>query len=271
MILRRLIFALLLILLALGVFTAGLFIFGAWHDEWSGYNASLEYSDGWCNIAVVPIAGNIVPLGAVDGEVNADDVVALVHKAERDVDIKGLLIRIDSGGGSPVASETIADAIKASPLPSVALIREIGTSGAYLAASAADTIFASEYSDVGSIGITMSYLENVEQNKQEGLDFVSLASAPFKDYGNPNASLTEEERSLLKRDLAIYHDVFVREVAENRSMALEDVKRLADGSSVPGALALKNKLIDALGGQGDTRTWFAERLGMAPENVVFCE
>lgn len=271
MILKRLLLAAILSLLGLGVFAAGLFVFGAWHDEWSGHNADIAYSNEWCNVAVIPIAGEIVPYGAIEGEVNADDVVASLRMAEAHADVKAILLRIDSGGGSPVASETIADAIKSSSLPIVALIREIGTSGAYLVASAADTIFASEYSDVGSIGVTMSYLENVTQNEQNGLDFVSLSSARFKDYGNPNSTLTKEERTLIERDLAIYHDVFVKEVAENRNLPLEDVKRIADGSSMPGALALENKLVDFLGGQGDTRAWFAEQLGIASEDVVFCE
>jgi protease-4 len=261
----------LLALAALITFFIGLCIWGAWHDEWTGFNASLEYSDGWCNVAVIPLAGHIVATGAVEGEVNADDVVASLRKAESDTDVKAVLLRIDSVGGSPVASETIMQALKASPLPSLALIREMGTSGAYLAATGADTIYASEYSDVASIGVTMSYLENVEQNKQEGLDFVSLSSARFKDYMNPNASLTEEERALLERDLDIYHRIFVREVSENRGLPLEAVQLLADGSSMPGALGLENKLVDALGGQGDTRGWFAEQLGIAPEEVIFCE
>lgn len=256
---------------ALVVFAVGLWIFGSWHDEWSGFNASLEYSDGWCNVAVIPLAGDIVPFGAIEGEVNADDVVASLRKAESDTDVKAVLLRIDSAGGSPVASENIMQALKASPLPSLALIREMGTSGAYLAATGADTIYASEYSDVASIGVTMSYLENVEQNKQEGLDFVSLSSARFKDYMNPNASLTEEERALLERDLDIYHRIFVREVSENRGLPLETVQLLADGSSIPGALGLENKLVDALGGQEDTKAWFAEQLGISAEDVVFCE
>ncbi|MBU0750448.1 S49 family peptidase [Patescibacteria group bacterium] len=253
------------------IFYIGLHLWGAWNDEWSGYNASLEYSTGWCNVAVVPVAGTIVPYGALDGEVNADDVVAALRSAERDEDIEAVLLRIDSGGGYPAASETIEKALLASTLPSVALIRDIGTSGAYLAATGANVIYASEYSDVGSIGVTMSYLDNVIQNEREGLHFVSLSSAPYKDYGNPNESLSKEARNLIERDLSIYHDVFVREVAQNRRIPLEEVKHLADGASMPGELALQNKLIDFLGVQNDTRVWFAERLGVSPDEVVFCE
>lgn len=255
----------------LAVFAAGLWIWGAWHDEWSGFNASLEYSDGWCNIAVIPLTGDIVPGSGLDGETGGDDVLASLRMAEADTDVYGVLLRIDSGGGSAAASEQIANALKASSLPSVALIREIGTSGAYLAATGADRVYVSEFSDVGGIGVTMSYLENVRQNEEDGIDFVSLASAPYKDYMNPNMPLTSEERAILERDLSIYHDVFVRQVAENRGLPIEDVRRLADGASMPGSLALESKLVDALGGQDDTRTWFAEQAGINAEDVIFCE
>lgn len=266
------------ILAVVGVFAfwAGTLLWGKWHDEWSGYNASVVVSDGYCNIAVVPIVGDIYTDEPTSdgGEslavANADDVVAMLRAAEYDPHIEGVLVRIDSLGGAPAASELIANALKRSLLPVAAVIREYGTSGAYLAATGADVIFASPFSDVGGIGISMSYLENWEKNAWEGSRFVSLVSAPFKDYGNPDKPLTYAERALLERDLELYHDHFVKEVAENRSLPAEKVAKLADGSSLPGALALENGLIDALGDQETARGWFAERLEKPLEEVTFC-
>ena len=262
------------------VFMFGLWIWGAWHDDWSGYNASLTISDGVCNIAVVPIIGDIIPYALTDQDesgseshsyTNSNDVLSTLRMAEDDQNIKGILVRIDSSGGSPVASEIISNGFKRSLLPVVALIREIGTSGAYLAATGANTIIASPFSDIGSIGITMSYLENTAKNAKDGLQYIPLASAQFKDYGDPDKPLTYAERILLERDLKIYHEQFVKEVAENRNLPIEQVAKLADGSSMPGVLALENKLIDALGDQETARAWFAERLDMSPKEVVFCE
>ena len=261
------------------VFGVGLRIYGSWHDEWRGYNASTMISDGYCNIAVIPIAGDIIPYagayldenGNEPTSVNPDDTLATLRWAENDSNVLGVLARIDSGGGSPVASEIIANGFKNSPLPVVALIREIGTSGAYLLATGAKTIIASPFSDVGSIGVTMSYLENSAQNIREGLEYVSLASAQFKDYGSPDKPLTAIERNLIERDLKIWHDQFVKEVAENRNMPLEQVAKLADGSSMAGTLALENNLIDTLGDQETAREWFAEYLEITPEEIIFCE
>lgn len=261
----------------LGLFVVGLWIWGFWHDEWSGYNASTEISDGYCNIAVLPVLGDIyVDQPSHDGSTyaavaNADEVVAFLRAAEYDPNIVGVLVRIDSLGGTPAASELIANALKRSPLYSAAVIREYGTSGGYLVATGADTIYASAFSDVGGIGMTMSYLDNTEQNENSGLKFVPLSSAPFKDYGSPDKPLTEEERELLERDLGIYHEHFVNLVAENRALPVEEVKAIADGSSVPGSLALEKKLIDAIGDQESARDWFAEQLGAAREDIVYCE
>jgi len=271
-----------LAVIGLAVFWAGLWIWGNWNDEWSGFNAQFTVSDGYCNIAVVPIVGDITTLPYPEDDTAdpasqypiaaVDEILYQLRLAEYyDPYIEGILVRIDSPGGSPVASEILADALKASPLPVAALIREYGVSGGYLVATGADTIFASSLSDVGSIGITMSYVENVEKNRKEGLRYVPLSSAPFKDYGDPNKPLTAAERVLIERDLRVYHDEFVRQVAENRNMPVEDVAKLADGSSMPGALALEHGLIDALGNQAATRTWFAEQLGLSPTDIEFCE
>lgn len=262
------------------VFAAGLRIYGSWHDEWSGYNASTMISDGSCNIAVIPITGDIIPYAGADQDgsgnelppsTNPDDTLSTLRWAENDPNIFGVLVRIDSGGGSPVSSEIIANGFKNSSLPVVALIREIGTSAAYLSATGAETIIASPFSDVGSIGVTLSYLENTVKNSKEGLQYVSLASAKFKDYLNPDKPLTSAERDLVERDLKIWHEYFVKEVAENRNLPIEQVAKLADGSSMPGTLALENNLIDALGDQETARAWFAEQLEISPDEVVFCE
>jgi len=267
--------------IGLAAFWAGLWMWGNWNDEWSGFNAQFTASDGYCNIAVVPITGDITTLPYPEDDTVGpasqypiavvDDILYQLRLAESDPYIEGILVRIDSLGGTPVASEILADALKASPLPVAALIREFGTSGGYLAATGADTIFASPLSDVGSIGITMSYLENVGKNTKEGLRYVQLSSAPFKDYGDPNKPLTAAERALIERDLKIYHEEFVRQVAANRDMPVKEVTKLADGSSMPGELALENGLVDVLGNQAAIRSWFAAEIGVSADDITFCE
>ncbi len=266
----------------LGVFWMGLQFWGDWNDEWSGYNASQQVSDGVCNIAVLPVFGDIIsyPGANKDGmttaddlppTVNPDDVESFFQSAEADENILGILAEIDSTGGSGTAGEHIANRLKRSPLPVVATVRESANSAGYMIATGADTIIASPFSDVGSIGVTMSYLDYSQQNEDSGLKFISLASGKFKDSGVPDKPLTAEERLLFERDLNVWHDAFVKNVSENRNIPIEDVAKLADGSSMAASLALEHKLIDAIGDGETARVWFAGELGIPPTEVVFCQ
>ncbi len=218
------------IIASLFIFWAGLNIWGNWYDEWSGFSASMRISDGVCNIAVLPISGEIIPyadaLGEEDGmpTVNPDDTLALLRDMESDPSILGVLARIDSYGGSPVASKIIADGFKRAGVPVAALIRESGISGGYWIASGAEHIIASPISDVGGIGITMSYVDNVGKNAKDGLHYEAISSGPYKDAGNPNKPLTREERAQFERDIGIVHDNFVQAVADNRKLPVETVQ-----------------------------------------------
>ena len=259
------------------VLYVGLTIWGDWHDEWSGYNASTYIGDGYCNIAVLPIEGEVHGYGIVTDDygnemtsTNMNDAVSFLEQAEYEPGIYGVLALINSTGGSGAAAEQIATELKKSTMPNAAYIVDSGASAAYLIASAADTVIASPFADVGSIGVTMSYLDYSAQNEASGIEYVSLSSAIFKNYGDPDKPLTEEERSLLERDLSVWHDELVAQVAENRGLPIETVSRLADGSSMPGKLALEAELVDAVGDREVARAWFAEKLGMSAEEVVFC-
>lgn len=261
------------------LFYVGLYIWGDWHDEWASDRESGEYiGNEDCNIAVIPVTGNVTTFSGEFDEFGNEyltatmsDILIAIENAEIDPEIDGILTIIDSAGGSGAAGEAIAEELKKSEMPVAAYIYDIGASAAYLVATGADTIIASPFSDVGSIGVTMSYLDRSEQNKEQGIEFVPLTSAKFKDYGNPDKPLTAEERKLMERDLAVWHDEFVEQVATNRNLPVEDVAKLADGSTLPGKLALEKKLIDQIGNKEAVRWWFAGKLDMPVDEVVFCQ
>ena len=233
--------------------------------------AYVDISDGTCNIAVLKIQGDIVPF-ADPGyyEVDADYVRTFLQQAASESIIEGVVVEIDSYGGTAVAAEDIADLIRTSNLPTVSLIRESAVSAGYLVAAGAEHIIASPFSDVGSIGLTMSYVEYSERNRQDGETFVPLSSAPFKDYLNPNKELTADERALLERDLAIWHDHFIDLVRSYRNLDRDQVASLADGSSMPGTLALDAGLIDQLGNRQTAREVLAEKLDTQLDAVTLC-
>lgn len=230
-----------------------------------------SYVDPSCNVAGIMIHGNLVTYGFEETDdpyyidsTSSDYIVWQIEEANKNDNIKYVLIEVDSAGGSPVAGEEIEKAIKHSVKPVMAFIRDIGASASYLAVSSADKIWASEFSDVGSIGVTMSYLSEVELNKKEGYQFIELNSAKFKDSGSADKILTNEEKELFMRDLKIMHDKFVKKVSENRNIPLADVEKLADGSTVLGEEAKKLGLIDEVGGIYEVEKYLEEQLREKP-------
>lgn len=236
-----------------------------------------EYGDRQCNVQGIELRGDLVTYInadsiAADGsqlydETSSDFILAMIEGAEMDGEVKAILLEVDSYGGYPVAAEEVANALKRSKKPTVAFVRGAATSAAYWAASGADIIFSSALSDIGSIGVTMSYLDNVQKNNNEGLSYNSLSVGQFKDYGDPNKTLTTEERELIMRDLEVNHNIFIQTISENRNLPIDKVRVLADGSSMPGEMALENGLIDRIGDYYDARNYLRELIG---EEVSVC-
>lgn len=113
----------------------------------------------------------------------------------------------------------------------------------------------------------MYYLDKTKKNEKEGLTYNSLSTGKFKDYGDPNKPMTTEEKELIMRDLEIMHNLFIKAVSENRNLPIDKVRALADGSSMPGEMALENGLIDKIGGIYDVEDYLKEKLG---ENIEVC-
>jgi len=197
--------------------------------------------------------------------VASDSVVWVIKQANEDKDIKAIVVEVDSGGGYPVAGEEISNAIKNSEKPIVGLIREVGASAAYLAISAADKIFASKNSDVGGIGVTMSYLSNVAKNQKDGYAYEQISIGKYKDSGDPDKVLTNDEKALFLRDAKIVFENFVAAVAQNRGLTIEKVKSFADGSTVLGEKAKSLGLIDEIGGINEVEKYLEEIIGEKPE------
>jgi protease-4 len=206
--------------------------------------------------------GNII-----SDETASESVVYAIEEAEKDENIKAIILEVDSYGGSAVAAEEIAQAMKRAIKPTVALVRTAATSAAYWASTGAKTIFASNLSDIGSIGVTMSYLDNSKKNIKDGLTYNSLSTGKFKDYGDSDKPLTAEERKLLMRDLNIMNENFIQVVATNRNLDINKVQALADGSSMPGQMAKDNGFIDRIGGMPEVKEYLKEKIG---EDVEVC-
>lgn len=211
-------------------------------------NIDIETAD---KVAIIPIVGAILPTESSSAfyprGIAASAIIGLIEDATKNSRVKAILLEINSPGGTVVASKEVADAVKRSPKPVVALIKDIGTSGAYWVASAADLIVADPLSITGSIGVTASYLEFSKLFEEYGITYQPLKAGKYKDIGSPFKELTEEERPLLEKKLATIHNHFIREIAKNRNLTASTVQQLATGIYYLGEEAYELGLIDYLG------------------------
>lgn len=238
------------------------------------YEGGDSIGDGICNVAVLPIEGVILPfhgIGDYPLTITPQTVRDFMDRAEEDPSILAVLVEINSPGGTPVAAEYIAERLANSTLPTIGLIGDMGASGGYLVAAATSPLIASTMSDVGGIGVTMSYIEESEKNKEEGLTFVDLAAGKFKDAGNPNKPLTDDERTRFEADLDVVYQAFIDQVAIYRGLSRDVIADLADGATMPGIRALEMNLIDHIGGREKAREILAEQLSLDVNDIIFCE
>lgn len=254
----------------LGVVVAfvGIAIFYGVRIFWVGEESGDLSFFGSCwdkNVGVVRIIGNIDSTEDLDYySVAASDIIQQIEELEDNPNIKGVLVDIDSGGGIPVASESIMLALQRSSIPTVAVIEDTGASGAYLVATGADMIFASRLSSVGSIGITTDFLDTSAQDRKNGVIFYDFSSGKYKGMFKDHGQMTAEQRSLIMEEIMKSHDIFVQYVSENRGMPIDKVKAVATGRTYHGDDALKLGLIDQIGGMPEVGMWLEKTLGVKP-------
>jgi protease-4 len=225
------------------------------------------------NVAVVPIKGIISTDGSADfledGGSPSEDIIDWIEDADKDAGTKAILLEVDSPGGSPVATDEIARAVKAAEKPVIAVIRERGASGAFWIASAADYIIANKMSLTGSIGVTSSHLEFAGLLEDYNVTYRKLSAGRYKDAGSRWKEMTPEEEQLFQRMLNEVHAAFVEEIADNRNLPIETVRDLAHGFVFTGAQAKELGLVDALGTKDDAVAYIEQSLNITADLYEF--
>ena len=190
--------------------------------------------------------------GVIDGSNLARSSGALeqLRAAEEDPQIKAVILRINSPGGSAATSQELYHTIlriRQRGIPVVASLGDIAASGGYYAAAAADYIFSSGSTITGSIGVIMQAVNFEELYAKLGIDVQVIKSGEFKDTGSSFRPLTEEETELLSEMIHDAWDQFVEDVAKARNLERGQVEAVADGRILTGRQALHAGLVDALG------------------------
>jgi protease IV len=227
---------------------------------------------------LVAMRGEGVPFGrahiarlTVSGIITDDrKLVEAVSKLADNDSVKALIVTIDSPGGSVAGGEALHDAIArvAQKKPVVAVMGGTAASAGYMVAVPAARIFAREGTLTGSIGVLLETGEVSGLLKTLGIDAEAITSGPLKDQPSLIRPLTPEGRDVLHGLVMDMYDQFVGMVASGRHMDAAKVRELADGRAYTGRQALRNGLIDAIGGETDARTWLAQTKGVSADLPV---
>jgi protease-4 len=200
--------------------------------------------------AVISLSGNIQPSsqGFSSDGMTPQQVRELTTRAlEKNPD--ALIYEINSGGGAVVASKEVMRSIDSVEKPTVCRIRDIGASGAYLAALGCDRIVADSLSMTGSIGVRASYLEFSGLMQKLGVEHVNLTAGSRKDTGSRYRNITSEEKELLQQKIDTIHDQFVTVVQERRNLSRSETETVETGEAFLGKTAKEIGLVDSLGGR----------------------
>ena len=226
------------------------------HVDYRNYFKSKENNDEENTVAVVNILGPIIDGYQTSGAASGDNISALFDKALKNDQIKAMVVRVNTPGGSVFASELIRDAlirVKEKNIPIVTSMGGVAASGGYWVAASTDYIFAEDLTITGSIGVA-SVIFNAEGTFNKiGLNEDGVSSSVFSDTYRGIYSKRPDERLINLNKIIIQniYDKFINLVSEGRNMSIEDVNKLAKGQVWIGKDALKFNLIDEIGSLDD--------------------
>ena len=178
-------------------------------------------------------------------------IIRDLEEAKKDANIHGVLLAIDSPGGTVSATKQLYDAILSvrKTKPVVALVEGLAASGGYYAASACSRIVSSEAAGIGSIGVLSMHLEIHRFLQKHGIHAETLKAGRYKDIGSPFRKMTFQERKMHQELLDDFYQLFLKDVSIGRKQKMKKVKSWAEGRMFSAKKALRLKMVDALGGK----------------------
>ncbi len=204
-------------------------------------------------VAVYYASGEITdqPISSVSEEgIVASKVIRDLRKLKEDDDVKAVVLRVNSPGGSAFASEQIWHAVKElkSKKPVIVSMGGYAASGGYYIASIADTIVAEPTTLTGSIGIFGMFPNAKGLADKVGITYDVVKTNQFADFGNLMRPLNTDEQALMQMMVTRGYDLFVNRCAEGRHMSKEAIEKVAEGRVWTGETAKQLGLVDELGG-----------------------
>ncbi len=214
------------------------------------------YKKGGKNkIAVIYAEGTILDGSDQAGTIDGDVYSKLIRKIRRDKNVKAIVLRVNSGGGSALASEKIwreFTLAKEADIPIVVSMGDYAASGGYYIACMADSILAEANTLTGSIGV-FSMFPNAQKlmNEKMGINFDTVKTGNFSLGVSPFVELSPQEKQIIQTSTEEFYDTFLKRVAVGRKMTKEDVNEVAQGRIWTGSRAKELGLVDKIGGLDD--------------------
>lgn len=215
---------------------------------------------GGNTIAVIPFDGTIAGTGTGPSVITPESFLRLLERAQDDPNVRAIVLRVNSPGGTVAASEEIATYVKNATKPVVVSVGDVDASGAYMVSSQADKIVANPGSAVGSIGVIMEIPNASGLLGKLGVSFKVITAGKYKDAGSPFRDLTPTETAMLQGQIDQVYGQFIDIVASGRHLPRSRVESMATGWAWNGDEARKMGLVDDIGTYKDALK-SAARLG----------
>ncbi|MDZ4728312.1 MAG: signal peptide peptidase SppA [Leptospira sp.] len=209
---------------------------------------------------VIKLTGEIHSGESTFDSVGADSVLQELRDLEEDANVKGILIEINSPGGTVAASQEIFNELmhlrKTKKI--VVSMKDVAASGGYYIAAASDYIFAENGTITGSIGV-ISFSPNFKGLMDKyGVGVRTYKAGKYKDMYSPFRDSTAEEEDMINKQLTDTYRKFVEDVARGRNKTVKSIEELAEGKIYTGDDAFRNKLVDDIGGRREAHTKLSE-------------
>lgn len=188
--------------------------------------------------------------GVIQSDSNNEFVINQLKLASEDPTTKGVILAVNSPGGSVYVSEQIAKEIKnlkEKEISVYSVMAEMAASGGYYVSAPTDRIYASNETLTGSIGVIMQMYSLEGLFEKYGIKEQNITSGKMKDAGSPGRDLSAEEKKYFQELIDSAYKRFVKLVSEGRNMSEDKVRKIADGRVYDGEQALKNGLVDKIG------------------------
>jgi len=223
--------------------------------------------DGRAQVAVIVASGMILDGDQPPGTVGSESIAGLIREARDDDDVKAVVLRVDSGGGSQFASDVILgelERLKRSGKPLVVSMGDTAASGGYLISLAADEIWANPDTITGSIGVVGAVPAVDRALERLGMRVDGIGTTRYSGDFNPASGLSPEAQEILQLSVDASYRRFLDQVSQSRSLPLGTLDTIAGGRVWTGRDARGLGLVDALGDMEDAIESAAGRADLAP-------